>query len=355
MATAHAQREDRRRFAQGDSTIQVNPRRDHHAGSMVVILPLPHEAASASRIQRRQAAERIAARQAGVLSRRQAYAVGLNRPEIRADVLARRWARVGRQTLAVHTGPLGERSLEWIAVLEAGPRGVLDGASALVVGGLKGFRPDTIRVSVPRGARVIRVRGVDVRQTRRWDPSDVVGDGVPRTRNDVAAIRAALWARSDRQAALLLTMTVQQGLATPKELGEVMLRVRRDRRRRFIHDVILDLWGGVESLGELDVARECRARGLPEPSRQVVRRGRGRRYYLDVYWEQWGVVVEVDGIHHSWASHVVGDALRQNELMLQGDAVLRLPLLGLRVAPEDFYRQIAEALRRGGWSPTVAP
>lgn len=309
----------------------------------------------AVRTQRRLAAERIAAGQAGVLSRRQAYALGLNRAELRADVLAGRWARVGRQTLAVHAGPLGERAMEWIAVLEAGPRAVLDGASSLVAGGLQGFRPDAVRVSVPRGARVIRVRGVDVRQTRRWQPDDTAGSGVPRTSNDVAAIRAALWARSDRQAALLLTMTVQQGLATPRELGEVMVRVRRDRRRRLIHEVILDLWGGVESLGELDVARECRARGLPEPTRQVVRHGRGQRYYLDVYWEEWGVVVEIDGIHHSWASHVVGDALRQNELVLQGDVVLRLPLLGLRATPDDFFRQIEEALRRGGWTPAATP
>src|SRR5690606_32810009 len=112
-----------------------------------------------------------------------------------------------------------------------------------------------------------------------------------------------------RQAALLLSMTVQQRLATPQELAEAMLRVKRDRRRRFIHDVLLDLMGGVESLGELDVARECRRRGLPEPSRQVGRRGRGGRYYLDVCWEEWGVVLEVDGIHHAWAEHLVDDAL----------------------------------------------
>lgn len=321
---------------------------------MNAITKRPGATAPPSRTLRRHAAARIAAGQAGVVSRRQAYAVGLNRAEVRADVLAGRWSRVGRQTLAVHTGPLGERSLEWIAVLEAGPRAFLDGASSLVAGGLKGFRPDSIRVSVPRGARVVRGRGVDVRQTRRWSPEDVVGRGVPRTSNDVAAVRAALWAKSDRQAALLLTMTVQQGLATPRQLGEVMLRVRRDRRRRFIHQVILDLWGGAESLGELDVARECRARGLPEPTRQVVREGRGRRYFLDVYWEEWGVMVEVDGIHHSWASQVVGDALRQNDLVLQGDAVLRLPLLGLRVAPDDFFAQIGEALRSGGWNPAAS-
>lgn len=300
----------------------------------------------------RRAAHQLAARQSGIVSRRQVYALGVTRSQVRADVRARRWRKVGRQTLAVHTGPLGERAMEWVAVLEAGPRACLDGASSLVASGLKGFRPDAIRVSVPRGALVVRVRGADVRQTRRWRREDLAPEGIPRTVPPVAAIRAALWLPTLRQAALVLTMTVQQGLATPQQLAEAMLRVRRDRRRRFVHEVLLDLMGGVESLGELDVARECRRRGLPEPTRQVVRRGRGRRYHLDVLWEEWGVVVEVDGIHHAWAEHLVDDALRQNDLMLEGYVVLRLPLLGLRAAPDDFFDQVAAALLSSGWPGT---
>ena len=101
-----------------------------------------------------------------------------------------------------------------------------------------------------------------------------------------------------------------------------MLRVRRDRRRSFVHAVLLDLLGGARSIGELEFARECRVRGLPEPTRQVLRRtGRGRSY-LDVLWEEWGVIVEIDGIQHSWATEVVSDALRQNALTLQRGVVL---------------------------------
>lgn len=149
-------------------------------------------------------------------------------------------------------------------------------------------------------------------------------------------MRAALWARTDRQAALILAMVVQQRLATPDAVGSALLAVRRDRRRRFIEGVLLDLMGGAESLGELDLARGCRERFLPEPSRQVVRLGRDGTYVLDVRWEGLGVVVEVDGSHHLSAQQVVQDALRQNDLMLEGDLVLRLPLLGLRVAEDAF-------------------
>jgi very-short-patch-repair endonuclease len=105
----------------------------------------------------------------------------------------------------------------------------------------------------------------------------------------------------------------------------------------------------VRSLGEHEFAQLCRERGFPEPTRQAVRKGKDGRYYLDVIWEEWGVVVEIDGIQHSWASDVVADALRHNAVALGNALVLRLPLLGLRVAPDDFFEQIEEALVSRGW------
>jgi very-short-patch-repair endonuclease len=248
------------------------------------------------------------------------------------------------------TGSLTRTQQLWAAVFEAGPRAFLDGAAALEVAGLQRYQTDRIRVSVPRGARVRRARGLDIRQTRRWHADDVVGSGLPRARPEVAAVRAALWAQSDRQAALVLTMAVQQEIASVEAIALELLRILRDKRRILVQQVVLDLMGGVRSLGELDFARECRRRGIPEPTRQVVRRGRHGRYYLDVYWDEWGVVVEIDGIHHSWAEQIVGDALRHNHVTLGHDIVLRLPLLGLRVAADEFFEQICEALRSRGWA-----
>jgi very-short-patch-repair endonuclease len=300
------------------------------------------------RLARRRRVERLASGQDGVVSLSEAYALGTTRAEVRANVAAGRWRRVGSQSIVVHHGQLTQDARFRAAVFEAGPRAQLDGESSLLAAGLRHYDSARIRVSVPRGARVRRARGLDIRQTRRWDADDLVGSGVARTRNEVAAVRAALWARSDKQAALLLTMTVQQGLATAEQLGVEVLRIRRARRRRLIHAVILDLLGGVRSLGELEFARECRRRGLPPPTRQVLRRGRNGRYYLDVVWEEWGVVVEIDGIQHAWADHVVADALRHNDVTLQDATVLRLPLLGLRVAADEFFAQIRRALAGNG-------
>lgn len=286
--------------------------------------------------------------QGGVVSRDQLRVAGISCHEIDAHLRGQRWRPVHTQSIAVHTGPLPRAGSRWAAVFEAGPRGCLDGASALLAGGLEHFTEDIIRVSVPRGVLVRRAPGVEIRQTRRLVPDDLAPTGVPRTRPEVAGIRAALWAASDKQATLLLTMAVQQGLTTPERLGGQAMTVLRDRRRMLITAVIADLLGGVRSLGEHEFATLCRRHGVPEPTRQAVRRGPGGRWYLDVCWEPWGVVVEIDGIQHEWAVNVVADALRHNALALERALVLRLPLLGLRVAPEDFFAQVAAALASRG-------
>ena len=289
-----------------------------------------------------------AAAQGGVLSRPQLYALGVTRWEIRGHVRGHRWQLIGDQSVCLHNGAVADRGHWWAAVFQGGPRACLDGASALIASGLERFDLDRVRVSVPRGARIRRTRRYDIRQTRRWSADDIVRTGIPRTRVEVAAIRAALWAASDRQATYLLTLVVQQGLATADQIGHELLRVRRDKRRRLLHAVVNDLLDGARALGELDVARELRRRGLPAPERQVLRKDRRNRYYLDLYWPRWHLVVEIDGIHHAWAENVVGDALRQNALTLDGDTVLRLPLLGIRLCPDDFFAQIEQALVAGG-------
>lgn len=87
----------------------------------------------------------------------------------------------------------------------------------------------------------------------------------------------------------------------------------------------------------------CRTRGLPEPSRQVIRHPANGRIYLDVAWEDIGLVVEIDGGHHALALNPVDDALRANAVALQGDVVLRVPVLGLRLKPDAFMDQVAMA------------
>lgn len=180
--------------------------------------------------QRAAVAAALAIRHGGVVHRADLRAAGVGRFEARTEVQAGRWTAAGRHTVLVGPGvPQGEGRW-WQAVWESGGSGaVLDGAAALVAGGLTGFEPDVIDVSVPL----------------------------------------------DRAAALLVCL----------------------------------------------------------PTRRVVRTGPSGRVYLDVEWEDVGLVVEVDGGQHQSALNPVDDALRQNELTLGRDMVLRLPVLGLRLGP----------------------
>lgn len=111
--------------------------------------------------------EDLAWSQGGVISRRQLLEIGVERWRTRSYLRARRWRCHFRQTIAVHTGPLSPVGICWAGVFEAGPRGVLDGVSSLIAAGLTGYSTDRVRVSVLRGARVLRSRAIDVRQTRR--------------------------------------------------------------------------------------------------------------------------------------------------------------------------------------------
>jgi very-short-patch-repair endonuclease len=191
---------------------------------------------------------------------------------------------------------------------------VLDGLSALHAAGLTGFTSTVVEVSVPMGCRRRSCPGV--RATRRRTMGPLAGAGIPRVKPEFAALRAADEARSHRAAALILCLTLQQRLTRPDRVLAAWHQVGRSRRRR-----VLDA----------------------SPSRQVVRTAPGGRIYLDVAWEDIGLVVEVDGGHHALALNPVDDALRQNEVSLGGDVVLRVPVLGLRLSPAAFMAQVVRA------------
>lgn len=306
--------------------------------------------------QRRALADRLAEHQGGVVSRRRLREQGISCDHVRNEVAAGRWQRVGRQTVAVHRGALPDLARWWAALWETGERiAVLDGVAALLASGLVGYSEATIHVSVRHSHDVRPQTGVAVHKLIRRQPGETAPSGIPRTRPAVAAVRAAGWARSDRQAALILMMTAQQRLVSPGALLEAVGTVLGRKRRRFIQDVVADIECGVQSLGELDFARLCRARGLPEPARQVVRHGPSGRIYLDVRWDQFRLVVEIDGVQHRRGLAVSLDNLGRNAVSLQRDTVLRIDVVGLRLWEDAFLAQVAQGLARsrldGGGPP----
>lgn len=199
-----------------------------------------------------------------------------------------------------------------------------------------------VDVSVPWETRTAPVAGVRIHRVCRG-AEDVVGSGLPRVRSPLATIRAANWASTDRQAALLLVLPLQQRLIRPSDLGEALTTERVRGRRAVVRQLIADLVDGAHSLGELDFARLCRQRGLPEPDRQSMVHTRKGRIYLDVRCTDIGLVVEIDGAGHRAALSVMDDNLRQNRVTLEEAMVLRFDLFALRLQPNEVLDQVCDA------------
>ena len=287
--------------------------------------------------------------------------LGVTRGAVRAELAAGRWVVRAHKTVGVDPSNASPDERLWAAVLACSPRAravgsctaALGGLTSLLVAGLTGISGDgLVHVAAPKSSRPLPApAGVRIHETRRWCAEDVVGQPVPRVRTPVAAVQAALWARTDREAALFLVAPVQQRLTSADAVRAAIERIRRDRRRALLRAVADELVDGVRSLNELDFARLCRRRGLPEPGRQVVVRTTTGRAYLDVRWHRWRVVVEIDGVGHLDTDRWLDDTVRHNEIALTGDTVLRVPSLGLRLDPDRYLDLVERALRRGGWRP----
>lgn len=304
----------------------------------------------AVRQRRAAAAEQLAQDQVGILGRGQLYGLGVTRWQVKARLAAQRWQRTGRQTISTTTGELTQQARYWVAVLETGPRAALAGVTALQAAGLTTITEARLHVIVPKSSTPLRPPGVRVHESRRFDEQDVLANGVRRQRPAVAAVHAALWASSDRQAVLYLVACVQQRLARVADVTAALEAVRRHPRRRLLQAVLADIACGAQSLHELDLTTGLRRRGLPQPSRQVVVELSGGRAYLDAEWEEHAVSLELDGSQHEEGAARVDDAFRDLEVAATGRTTARVPLLALRLDEDGFYRRLGDLLRSRGWS-----
>jgi very-short-patch-repair endonuclease len=300
---------------------------------------------------RRRAAVAAAEPFGGVLSRTMLRRMGVDRHAVAREVSGDRWRAHGDQTIALHTQHLGVPALWWRALWEVGCRtAALDGASALEAAGVTGYDSSVVHVSVPDAFSPERISGVRPHRVVRLRGEVILNRGVPRVVPALAAVRAAHWASSDRQAALPLVLPIQQGVMSGPQLASASRVVSGRRRRALIHQLVDDITDGARSLGELDFAAMCRRRGLPKPDRQALRRTARGNAYLDAAWHEAALAVEIDGSQHTAGLALVADHLRQNDVTLQRGRVLRISLLGLRVSGDDFLDQIDRGLSGPRWS-----
>ncbi|MFE9205797.1 hypothetical protein [Micromonospora sp. NPDC007230] len=298
--------------------------------------------------------------QSGIVTWAQATAE-LTPATVRHLLASGRWQRVCRGLLrAAPGGPFSQDEQWWVAVLAAGEGAVLAGLAAARAGGLRGtWRYEVVDVLVPhqrRATDLLRrlppgLPAVRARRVRQLPHADRQRGRPDRTSMARSLVDAAQWARTDDEAQEILAAGCQQRRVTPAEVGAVVDRLPRARRRSLIRETLRDVAGGAEALSEIDLVRLCRRHGLPMPDGQERRRdAEGRIRYLDAYWRRWRLHVEVDGAHHMDARHWATDLRRQNRVWIEGDRILRFTALDVR-RPEEVAAQLRAALSAAGWRP----
>lgn len=290
---------------------------------------------------------RLARQQSGVLGRRQLRQERVPRWFVERELRAGRWQRTGRQTVVSHNGPLDWPTRCWVALLELDPRAALDGVTALRWHGLELVDEDVV-VITPKGSRRRRPAGVRVRESRRWRADEVM-DAPRRTQPAVAAVHAALWATTDKQAAYFLTLAVQQGITTPADLSDALTGVRRARRLPLLARTVRDLAGGSRTLGEVDLVEGLRERGLPLPDRQAVRSRPSGRQYLDADFDAYALTLELDGAQHDLPGHRLADLLRDLALVVEGRTILRIPMVAWWLDRAAVLDALEEIFVGRGW------
>jgi hypothetical protein len=274
---------------------------------------------------------------------------GWSEDGIRAQLIARRWRRIGR-AIVLHNGELTPAERRRAALINCGTPSALTAFTAAEEFGLRSWERPRIHVLVPGGTRVTRPAELDMRvhYVGAWKDADILAiRGLHRAAP--ALVLAASTFATPRPACGLLAAGVQQRLVTAAQLRTALGANTRTRHRHAMQLAVDDIAQGAQALSEIDLGRLCRRHGLPQPVRQAVRADRrGRRRYVDAEWTSRSgkkVAAEVDGALHLAPRRWWDDQLRQNEFVISGDLVLRFPTVVIRHEQLIVADQLRRALQ----------
>ena len=136
------------------------------------------------------------------------------------------------------------------------------------------------------------------------------------------------------------------------ELADAIRRRGRFRRRTLLTDLVAAVAEGVESTLEHRYRRDVERRhGLPSADLQVRDRVGGARIRADGIYQGFGLRVELDGRLGHPDGRTAADTWRDNAVLLDRDEItLRYRWVHVAATPCATAAQVAQALRRGGWS-----
>ncbi len=287
----------------------------------------------------------LAARQWGVVARRQLLDAGLSPTVIRTRVRAGRLIPLHPGVYAVGHARLRPEGHWLAAVLAVGPGAVLSHRDAA---GLHGLRPaNQVRIDVSTAGRARSSARIAVHRTRVLDARDTTAiDGIPvttvaRTLVDLAAI-----VPHDH----LVSAIKQAERQCTFDLREVAAALARTRGRtgpghRALREAIAERAAlqGTVTLSFLEDAflRLVRTNRLPLPATNVLVEG----FQVDAAWRRHRIAVELDG----WQDHHTRQAFERDRerdaaLTAAGWRVVRFTYPQVADRPD----RVAQTLRRLG-------
>jgi predicted transcriptional regulator of viral defense system len=236
----------------------------------------------------------LAARQHGVVSRRQLLAIGIDDGGIKRRVSQGRIYRVHQGVYAVGHPHLTAEARWMAAVVACGQGAVLSHLDAAALWKIYDGTGARVHVTV-RWYRP--VEGLWVHRARRLHPRDVtVKDGIPVT--TVARTLVDLTDVLGRDRILRAMRDAEYlGLLDLAALDAAVQRAHGRRRLRVLREAIAAHTPGQIVRGELEhrFFELVRGASLAEPETNVKVRARGRRYVIDCLWREERVAVELDG------------------------------------------------------------
>lgn len=149
----------------------------------------------------------------------------------------------------------------------------------------------------------------------------------------------------------VLTRATQRRMTSPDRLRDTLADRIRHPHRSLIVDVLTDVDDGVQSPLERRYLQDVeRAHRLPAGLRNRRESDGVRAKYHDVRYGDFSTVVELDGRAAHRPENAFRDLRRDNVLALAGETVLRFGWRDVVGQPCAVAAQVAEALRRHGWS-----
>jgi hypothetical protein len=289
-------------------------------------------------------AGRLAAKQHGVVSRRQLFEFGLSRHEIAGRSDRGAWRLVHRGVYLIGNAPL-QRGRWMAAVLASGPDAVLSHRSA---GQMWGILPPSGTVPEVTAPRELRTRsGISAHMSRIAEDEIEVVEGIPAT--SVSRTLLDLSAVLDPRA-LGRAMNEAEVLHLTSRVSVQALLDRYPRRRcsaalRHLLDEDVGSRGVTKRELEARFAAVLDAHGVPAPRRNADIAVRGRFFNVDCLWRAQRVIVELDGrAVHGTARAFESDRHRDRLLLVDGWRITRVTWAQLRDEPDAVVDDLTALL-----------